>query len=88
MADRSKQQEQLGAIARYYAQACLWVQGFSYHDDQTHMCTPDYSCCRPALLAPREERELFVCALVMGDAETVERMTTMFLGRLNKHKLP
>lgn len=42
----------------------LWVEGNSVHndDDEGGECCPDFSCCRPELLAPREIREAFVRA--------------------------
>lgn len=30
------------------------------HDDARSVCVPDFSCCRPALLAPREVREVYL----------------------------
>jgi hypothetical protein len=59
-----------------------WLRGESVHLDRPDLCCPDYSCCQPELLAPREERELYVEARHRGDGATVERMDCMFLGRL------
>jgi acyl CoA:acetate/3-ketoacid CoA transferase alpha subunit len=43
-------------------QVCLWVVGFSLHDDLRSLCVPDMSCCLPLLLAPREVREAYLAA--------------------------
>ena len=59
-----------------------WLRGRSIHLDRPDLCTPDYSCCQPELLAPLEERELYVEARNRRDVQTVERMDCMFLGRL------
>ncbi len=37
----------------------LWVEGKSVHNPDRDECCPDFSCCRPDLLAPVEERKLF-----------------------------
>lgn len=39
-----------------------WVAGAPVHDAVRGVCTPDFSCCVPALLADREERELYRAA--------------------------
>jgi hypothetical protein len=36
-----------------------WVAGESVHNSTTNECCPDFSCCRPGLLANLEEREKF-----------------------------
>jgi hypothetical protein len=53
-------------------QVCLWVVGFSLHDDERSLCVPDMSCCFPALLAPREVREAYLAAY-MGQFDENER---------------
>lgn len=58
----------------------LWVDGTYIHfpgDD----CLPDFSCCKPELAAPKEERELFVKLYFAGKHKEYERMMMMFLGR-------
>lgn len=60
----------------YEEQVQLWVDGNSVHDGQ---CCPDFSCCRPELLAPKEERELFQQLHLTG--ESTMGMLGMFLGR-------
>lgn len=69
-------------------QICLWVKGQSCHDFASGRHCPDLSCCRPDLLAPREERELFLEAFMMGDQKLVERLMVMFGGRAIKHPAP
>lgn len=54
-----------------------WVKGNSIHNAVRDECCPDFSCCRPELLAPLEEREHF---LVATEPERT-RMLGMFLGR-------
>jgi hypothetical protein len=39
-------------------------------------------------LAPREERELFLEAFMLGDTKLVERLMYMFQGRAIKHPAP
>ncbi len=34
-----------------------WLAGNPIHAEQ---CCPDFSCCRPELLWPREERQIFI----------------------------
>lgn len=36
-----------------------WCQGMSVHNTERGECCPDFSCCRPALAAPMEQRLLF-----------------------------
>ncbi len=59
-----------------------WLQGKSLHLEMPDLCCPDYSCCQPDLLAPLEERELYVQAHNAGDVKTLTRLDCMFLGRL------
>ena len=40
----------------------LWLAGESVHNDERDECTPDFSCCRPELLAPKDTRQAFVDA--------------------------
>jgi hypothetical protein len=70
-----------GAV-REARQLNRWLRGESMHRERPDLCTPDYSCCQPELLAPLEERELYVEARNRGDVATVERLDCMFLGRL------
>ena len=36
-----------------------WVAGISEHNQKVDQCCPDFSCCKPELLWPKEQRELF-----------------------------
>jgi len=61
----------------------LWVEGQPVHrqiapGDSGGVCTPDFSCCRPELLADRGEREAYARA----DDRDRHGMLSTFLGRL------
>ena len=68
-------------------QLSLWVEGRSVHDHSRDECVPDYSCCRPQLAVPKEEREMYLRAHLDGDQKTLNRMTYRFLGRMLKTKV-
>jgi len=55
-----------------------WVDGESVHNSTRDECTPDFSCCKPQLLAPKEIRMKFL------NANQAERsaMLAGFLGVL------
>ena len=65
----------------YKKQIQEWLKGNPQHNTVDDICCPDFSCCCSKLLAPFEERELFVSAYESGDTETTNRMCIMFLGR-------
>ena len=73
-----------GLTMEHAEQLRLWVAGESVHNgvpkDPEGECCPDFSCCKPELQAPKEEREHFA-SLPMDDVER-DRMLGMFLGRL------
>ena len=73
-------------VVREARQLNHWLAGQSVHLGMPDLCTPDYSCCEPDLLAPLEERELYVQARNEGDVETLERLDAMFLRRLIAHQ--
>ena len=54
-----------------------WVNGNSIHNEELRECCPDFSCCKPELLAPLEEREHFAEQHAKGD----DSMLFLFLGR-------
>lgn len=62
-------------------QLTLWISGKSVHNDKGECC-PDFSCCNPKLLAPKEVRETFAAAERSGNKKVVDRMLMEFLGRL------
>lgn len=53
-----------------------WVKGNSIHNEERDECCPDFSCCKPDLLADEETRKAFCRA----DAETRVSILGMFLG--------
>jgi hypothetical protein len=58
-----------------------WVAGESLHSHgprQETLCCPDFSCCRPELLAPEDERRAFAAASYLGRA----RLRAVFTRRL------
>lgn len=67
----------------YKEQLRLWVEGESVHDsdEKGEQCCPDFSCCKPELKAPKEERELFEQLYLEEKHNEYERMLMMFLGR-------
>ena len=55
-----------------------WLKGTSIHGKgKSAGCVPDFSCCRPDLLARPEERKAFVAATPAVRAE----MRAVFIGR-------
>ena len=69
----------MGYKKRYRKRLRMWIDGVCVHYD--NQCLPDFSCCMPELLAPREERELFVKLYLAGKHCECERMLMMFLSR-------
>lgn len=61
-------------------QLSAWVAGWSFHDREHDQCCPDFSCCRPELLAPLKTRRLFAQRFRMGDDATTMAMLSSFLG--------
>ncbi len=53
-----------------------WLHGSSIHNKEKDECCPDFSCCRPELLADQETRQTFYDAFKKGDNKT----QNMFLG--------
>ncbi len=45
-----------------------WVQGDAVCPNTRHECCPDFSCCRPQLMWPKDKRERFV-AVSQGERE-------------------
>lgn len=58
-----------------------WVRGESIHNAERDECCPDFSCCKPASLAPQDEREAFAKAVTEGDEKKQHLMLMGFLGR-------
>jgi len=67
-----------------------WVDGDPVHNNEHPAgieggeCCPDFSCCKPELLAPPEVRQAFKKAHDEGDDATVRQMLAGFLGALIK----
>lgn len=59
----------------------LWLDGKSVHNIETDECCPDFSCCRPELLAPIEIREIFVKAYGQGNENVTNRLLMEFLDK-------
>lgn len=62
-------------------QLLLWVNGESIHNKERGECCPDFSCCRPELLAPKEVRELFCKAYLEDNEDLMNRLLMEFLSR-------
>ncbi len=60
----------------------LWLDGESVHNKERGECTPDFSCCRPELLAPQDVRQAFIDA----DEDRRELFLLGFLGAALAHK--
>ena len=65
-------------------QLAAWVNGNPEHNNTDEECCPDFSCCKPELLAPEHERQAFAAA----SEETRMQMLGGFLGRaMASHKI-
>lgn len=62
----------------------LWVKGQSIHNPDRDECCPDFSCCKPELLAPEAVRETFKS----GNYKVRNRLLGEFLGRLIAKEFP
>ncbi len=59
-----------------------WVKGNSIHNKDRDECCPDFSCCRPELLAPVHERKAFAKYYLSGDEKSANGMLMAFLSRV------
>ena len=64
--------------SRVKCQTNYWLNGKSIHNHIDDECCPDFSCCKPHLLADKKTRKKFVSA---NDTER-ENMLWNFLGEL------
>ena len=65
-------------------QLAAWLVGESKCPNTLDCCCPDFSCCRPELLAPIETRQAFV----NGTDETRQHLLAGFLGAaMASHKV-
>lgn len=62
----------------YDEQLAQWVEGRPAHGNQ---CCPDFSCCRPELLAPESVRKIFMAAHRAGNENVTTRMLMEFLSK-------
>lgn len=63
-------------------QLSQWIEGKPACPNDGGECCPDFSCCEPEFLTPKDEREAFNRA----DDEARHSMLMTFLGRaLSKH---
>ena len=67
----------------YIEQLESWQQGVPVHAEQ---CCPDFSCCCPELLAPKEMRDVFVAAYKAGKEDVTTRFLVTFLGNAFSYK--
>jgi hypothetical protein len=58
-----------------------WLRGVPLHDYELGRCVPDMSCCRKELLAPFEERVLFIESLSNRRMDICEGMLLIFGSR-------
>lgn len=54
---------------RVYIQLEEWVNGNPIHNKIEGECCPDFSCCKPQLLQPEENRKTFMALKIIGDKE-------------------
>jgi len=64
------------------AQLADWVEGTSKHNEARDECCPDFSCCRPHLKWPLDERTAFVEARERGDEQVQTAMMQKALTEL------
>jgi hypothetical protein len=76
----------MGAGMTCEEQIAKWVKGESVHNDERDECCPDFSCCRPDLLADKETRLRFQRAQQEGRDGLVHGMLMMFLSALVAEK--
>jgi hypothetical protein len=63
----------------YDFQLDTWLKGVPLHDEER--CVPDFSCCNMRLLAPFEERVLFVESYNNGKFNICHGMLLIFTQR-------
>lgn len=65
-----------------------WVKGKSVHNIVDNECCPDFSCCKPNLLASQEVRDEFLKATNEDNEKKVHAMLMQFLSKLLDDELP
>jgi hypothetical protein len=71
-----------GYVKRLNKQTLDWLNGNPQHNKVDDECCPDFSCCKPELLAPIEVRQVFFNADLKGDHATTDRLLGEFLGKM------
>lgn len=71
-----------GYSERLHKQTLDWLNGDPKHNKTDDECCPDFSCCNPELLAPKEVREIFYQAEKSGNHKLVDRMLGEFLSKM------
>ena len=77
-----------GYLDRLRQQTSEWLNGNPQHNKVDDECCPDFSCCQPDLLAPKEVREIFYNAEKTGNQKLIDRMLGEFLSKMVATKFP
>ena len=86
--ERLEAHEQSEMDAAREEQLKLWVEGTPEHCDATGECCPDFSCCKPELLASEDERRVFAEAVATSNEDLKMQMLGNFLRRaFEKHRV-
>ena len=72
---------------RVGCQLSEWDKGNPIHNDIDGECCPDFSCCQPKLLQPKEVREAFAAAEKEGKEDLKMSMLGTFLGTVIENHL-
>jgi len=71
-----------GYKERLNKQTLDWLNGNPQHNKIDNECCPDFSCCKPELLAPIEIRQLFYNAEINNNHRLVDRLLGEFLSKM------
>jgi len=71
-----------GYKERLSKQTLDWLNGNPQHNKIDNECCPDFSCCKPELLAPIEIRQLFYNAEINNNHKLVDRLLGEFLSKM------
>lgn len=58
-----------------------WMEGESVHDKEYNTCVPDFSCCKPELLADKPTRQMFYHAVLHNQEDVIIAMLFSFLAK-------
>lgn len=56
-----------------------WLNGEPLHNYEINKCCPDFSCCKPELIADKKTRHIFCDAYKRGDKDIINTMLMGFL---------